>query len=125
MRPMLAPWTLLSGVSGFCEAHSLALDCDGAIPRLLLPTLQSFQEGEQFVGIWWGDGIFCPALEVKLAHGAGLLFCLHKVNNNSDRRHSAEDSCTCILLNENVLISIKISLKFNSKGPITNITALV
>ena len=31
----------------------------------------------------------------------------------------------CILLNENILISVTISLKFVSKGPINNIPALV
>ena len=37
----------------------------------------------------------------------------------------ADDIFKCILLNENVWISIKISLKFIPKGPIDNITALV
>ena len=40
-------------------------------------------------------------------------------------RHFADDILKCIFLNENVWISIEISLKFVPKGPINNITALV
>ena len=40
-------------------------------------------------------------------------------------RHFADDTFKRIFLNENVVISIKISLKFVSKGPINNIPALV
>ena len=40
-------------------------------------------------------------------------------------RHFASDIFKCIFLNEDVWISIKISLKFVSRGPINNIAALV
>ena len=40
-------------------------------------------------------------------------------------RHFPDDIFKCILLNENVFILIKISLKFIPKGPINNIPALV
>ena len=40
-------------------------------------------------------------------------------------RHFADDIFKCIFSNENVWISIKISLKFVPKGPINNIPALV
>ena len=40
-------------------------------------------------------------------------------------RHFADDIFKCIFLNENVLILIKISLKFVPTGPINNIPALV
>ena len=40
-------------------------------------------------------------------------------------RHFADDTFKCIFLNENAWISIKISLKFVSIGPIKNIPALV
>ena len=40
-------------------------------------------------------------------------------------RHFADDTLNRIFLNENVRISIKISLKFAPKGPINNIPALV
>ena len=39
--------------------------------------------------------------------------------------HFPDDIFKCSFLNENVLISIKISLKFVPKGPINNIPALV
>ena len=42
-----------------------------------------------------------------------------------NRRHFANDCFKCIFLNENVLILIKISLKFIPKDPINNISALV
>ena len=50
------------------------------------------------------------------------------VNSSSPRqngRHFTDDIFKCIFLNENVWISIKISLKFVPKGPINNIPALV
>ena len=40
-------------------------------------------------------------------------------------RQFPDDISKCIFLNENVWISIKISLKFVPKGPINNIPALV
>ena len=40
-----------------------------------------------------------------------------------NRRHFADDIFKCIFLNENVWISIEISLKFVPKGPINNIPA--
>ena len=40
-------------------------------------------------------------------------------------RHFPDDIFKCTFLNENVLISIKISLKFVPKGQINNIPALV
>ena len=40
-------------------------------------------------------------------------------------RQFPDDNFKCIFLNENILISIKISLKFAPKGPINNIPALV
>ena len=40
-------------------------------------------------------------------------------------RHFADDTLNRIFLNENVRISIKISLKFAPKGPISNIPSLV
>ena len=42
-----------------------------------------------------------------------------------DGRHFADDIFKCIFVNENVCISINISLKFIPKGPIDNIPALV
>ena len=40
-------------------------------------------------------------------------------------RHFPDDTCECIFLNENVWISIKMSLKFVPIGPINNSPALI
>ena len=64
----------------------------------------------------------------------GLLFVFHVQVNiaalntlkpKQNRRHFADDSFKCTFLNENVSISIKISLKFDPNGPNNNIRALV
>ena len=44
---------------------------------------------------------------------------------NKTGHHLADDIFKCIFWNENVWISIKISLNFVPKGPINNIPALV
>ena len=56
------------------------------------------------------------------------LACLEFVNTLGPRqhgRHFADGAPKRIFLNENVRISIKISLKFVPKGPISNILSLV
>ena len=60
------------------------------------------------------------------------IVCMHvwadKINTLRPRqngRHFADDTFKRIFLNENVRISIKISLKFVPKGPIHNTPALV
>ena len=50
---------------------------------------------------------------------------LHTLRQIQDGRRFADDTFKCIFLNENVRISIKISLKFVPKDPINNIPALV
>ena len=52
----------------------------------------------------------------------------HAINTLRPRQNGcrfADDTFKCIFLNENVRISIKISLKFVSKGPINNNPVLV
>ena len=58
----------------------------------------------------------------SLAGDGPLLNTLRPRQNGS---HFADDTFKCIFLNENVIISIKISLKFVPKDPINNIPALV
>ena len=48
-----------------------------------------------------------------------------KMRPRQDGRHFPDDIFKCIILNENVWIPIKISLKFVPKGPINNIPAMV
>ena len=56
------------------------------------------------------------------------ILCAESVNTlrlKQNGRHFPEDIFKCIFLNENVWISIKISLKFVPKVPINNIPVLV
>ena len=53
-----------------------------------------------------------------------MLF-LNTLRPRQDGQDSPDDIFKCIFLNENVLISVKISLKCVHKGPINNIPALV
>ena len=50
---------------------------------------------------------------------------LTHIRPRQNGRHFSDDIFQCILLNENVLISIKSSLKFVPKGPINHISTLV
>ena len=53
------------------------------------------------------------------------LLALNTLRPRQNGRHCADDIFKCILLNENVWIPNKISLKFVPKGPINNIPSLV
>ena len=52
-------------------------------------------------------------------------FGLNTLRPRQNGLHFPDDIFKCIFLNENVWISLKISLKFVPKGPINNIPALV
>ena len=65
----------------------------------------------------------------KATHATAHIFGCCRVALNTLRprqngRHFPDDIFKCIFLNENVLISIKIPLKFVPKGPINNILTL-
>ena len=67
---------------------------------------------------------------IKLTTSIDVTLCISTMLFNTLRlrqygRHFSDDSFKCIFLNENVWISIKISLKFVPKGLINNIPALV
>ena len=55
----------------------------------------------------------------------GFLVLLNTLRPKPNGCSFADDSFKRIFLNENVIISIQISLKFVPKGPINNIPALV
>ena len=62
------------------------------------------------------------------SHQYAVQSCYNTVNTLRPRqngRHFPDSIFECIFLNENIWISLKISLKFVSKGPIYNIPALV
>ena len=54
-----------------------------------------------------------------------VIVVVNSLRPRGNRRHFADDIFKCIFLDENVLISIKISLKFVPKDRINNIPALV
>ena len=61
-------------------------------------------------------------------HAPANCGCLSTINSSApgqNGHHFADDNFSWIFLNENVRISIKISLKFVPKGPIDNKSALV
>ena len=64
----------------------------------------------------------------KTASGGFQIFDICHINTlrlRQNGRHFPDDIFKCIFLNENVWISIKISLRIVPKGPINNIPALV
>ena len=66
-----------------------------------------------------------PQMRAPFAACPELALDFNTLRPRQHGRHLPDDILTCIFLNENVWISIKISLKFVSKGPINNIPALV
>ena len=67
--------------------------------------------------------VTCTMPQVGDLHGCTSL--LNTLRPRQDGRHFADDRFKCIFLNENVSVSIKISLKFDPNGPYNNIPALV
>ena len=72
---------------------------------------------------WWHTcwGNCTGTLSFYLSHFNSF----NTLGPRQNRRHFADDIFKCIFLNENVWISIKISLNFIPKGPINNIPTLV
>ena len=54
-----------------------------------------------------------------------FVYRINTLRPKQNGRHFADDTFKYIFLNENVIISVKISLKFVPKGPINNNPALV
>ena len=61
----------------------------------------------------------------RFSHWWSPVDSLNTLRPRQNGRRFPDDIFKCIFLNENVWISIKISLKFVPKGPINNIPALV
>ena len=70
------------------------------------------------VGMWCLNNMFGGYKSI-------LLTTVNTLRPRQDGRHFADDIFKCIFLNENVWIPIEMSLKFVSKGPINNISAMV
>ena len=84
--------------------------------------------------VHWSWTAFLPWLRLKyemlMRRSGNKLTVILEIEANTLRprqngRHFADDVFKCILLNGNVWIPIKISLKFVPKGPINNIPSLV
>ena len=86
-----------------------------------------------FIAGSWGWGMGCLLLVVWPVYFHCVLFSSSTIADiwyigtlrpRQNGHRFPEDIFKCIFLNENVWISLKISLKFVSKGPINNIQAL-
>ena len=64
-------------------------------------------------------------LKLGYIHEKLFKYLVNTLRPRQNGRHFADDTFKRIFLNENVGISIEISLKFVLKGPINNIPALV
>ena len=62
--------------------------------------------------------------ETKMC-GLGIIAWVNTLGSRQNGRHFPDDMFKCIFLNENVWITIKVSLTFVPKGPINNIPALI
>ena len=62
---------------------------------------------------------------ISLMNSIDTNYILNTLRPRQHGRHFPDDIFRCIFLNENVSVSIKISLKFVPKGQINNIPALV
>ena len=69
--------------------------------------------------------VFAVTLDHALSEWPWVRQHINTVRPTQNGRHFADDTFKLLFLNENIGISIKISLKFLPKGPINNIPALV
>ena len=65
------------------------------------------------------------ALDALHKYGFMKRYLVDTSRPRQNGRHFPDDIFKCIFLNENIGISLKMSLKFIPKGPVNNITALV
>ena len=73
--------------------------------------------------VWRRPGAQALVIDLKLLHY--LHICFNTLRPRQNGRYFPDDIFKRIFLNENVLISIKISLKFVPRVPMNNIPALV
>ena len=93
-----------------CDAFSWhAISCCHGDAAILLTAKYGF------IALWW----------ILAVHSVWYLWYVNSLRPRQNGRRFADDTFKCIFLNENVRISIKISLKFAPEGPINNIPSLV
>ena len=83
-------------------------------------SIQVIEALEVYVAVSFN--VWCPSTSYLLVSKA---YPVNTLRPRQDGRHFPDNIFKRIFLNENVRISIKISLKFVLKGPINNIPALV
>ena len=71
------------------------------------------------------EGVICVCMNVIMMCRCFVCMHVNTLRPRQNGRHFPDDTFKRIFLNENVRISIKISLKFVPQGPINNIPALV
>ena len=113
----------------FCYLHHMSerdiIVWCSAINHLCIAAWVTYGGELKFLKQWcfiWIDA-FCPS-SFKV-HMSPSSYCFNSLRLRQIGRHFPDDIFKYILLNENVWISIKISLKFVPKGPINNIPLLV
>ena len=75
--------------------------------------------------LWPMQDVIRMTYDLALCHPDEITNVTEHIEAETNGCHFANDIFKCIFLNENVWISIKISLKFVPQGPINNIPALV
>ena len=117
-----------------CYLVLLSVDSKPADKTVEPPWPDPYHHSYWWPGSVWGQDInrhgidhlfleyFKPCMGQVHSH---LIVLLNTLRPRQNGRHFADDIFKCIFLNENVSITIKISLKFVPKGPINNIPALV
>ena len=139
--PMLAPWTLLSGMFWWLKSqlwsHNASAWELSANHMLQCITMQVYKTSHPIVhynayAVWqWKQyGSLCQLYHKVTSASSYEEYIWSKASINTSRprqngRHFPDDTFKRIFLNENVRISIKISLKFVPTGPINKIPALI
>ena len=123
-------WSTLVPVMVWCRqatSHFLGQCC----PRSISPHGVTVLQWVNFKILFQQDMYSSLPKKIRpLPHlGRGTPYCLMDLVNplrpRRNRRYFADDIFKCIFSIKNVLISIKVSLKFIPNGPINNIPALV
>ena len=121
--PELFDWSSLYQVMAFLSASRLSMTWTTA----KLSMIKVLWTRSQIL-VWLNILNHTIPLKILLSKWLKCFIWHERVNTLRPRQNGhyfADDIFKGILLNENVLISIKISLKFILKGPINNIAALV
>ena len=113
--------------------HSLSVCFTPTVNKLRIPAYIEAETNGRYVlkdlqmHFLWVRKVWCKFL-MTFFYGIPIdvmSSCLDTFRPRQNGRYFPDDISKCIFLNGNVCISIKISMKFVSEGPINHITALV